>query len=1029
MSDLKQIEADRIEMIRKDEEKVLTSERRKLWQAPQQDEASWEVIKADRSKEFSPNQKEDSPESHDESLLNPSRRRFLQWMGATTALMTSSACKTRPVDTLVPYVHKPQGFVMGVPVWYASTASNGYGILVKTREGRPIKVEGNSDHPFNRGGLDASTQACLLDLYNPERVKKTLQNQKESSWKETDAAIKGALKSARAGSVRVLTGSIHSPSLRAALDSFLSVYNAKQHITYPFGRDVVSDAHSLGKKDKVSPSFSFDKADVIVSFDEDFLGSHPSAVAFTKDFSKRRKIHHGDTKVNRLFVFESNFTLTGVNADHRYSIAPSDQLSAIYAIAHLVSQKSPTDASVKTFLNDYSSEKISGQIGVSEENLKEVADALLSAKGKAIVLAGGNGPDALAVQSACILLNQMLGSFSNTITLSSSEKGAASSESYESLLKDAEDGNVDVLIVHGQNPVYHQASGEFDRALSKIKTLIVVSQDLNETASKAQFVLGESHFLESWGDYAFKGVSIQQPVIEPLFETRSFGEILLSLAQNNAVDYRVFVQNLWKKNYFRGVGSFDAWWSEQLRLGTTASSSHSDQSVPKITSLRAPSKSKTDALELVLYETAHLRDGTQASNAWLQELPDAISKVTWSNYVAVSLQLARKIGFREDLTLGHHANDVALVKVGDKSLELPVHIQPGLKANVIAIALGYGRTAAGSVGTNVGKNAAIFSRRNDDGSVQLSGIAASISKTGKTYALATTQRHFELQGRDKDILQHATLAEFLKDPKVAKEGEKEEKPLSMYNEQEFVYPGHKWGMSIDLNSCTGCQACVVACYSENNIAVSGEDQIRKGRHMAWLRMDLYYSGAEDNPDTANIEPMLCQQCTNAPCETVCPVLATTHSSDGLNDMVYNRCVGTRYCANNCPYKVRRFNYFNYSESLGSKIDMIDPLPMSLNPDVTVRSRGVMEKCTFCVQRIRRTVDEVKDKKEKLKDGAIQTACQQSCPADAIVFGDLNDPESQVSKLAATAQSFKVLEVLNTRPSVSYLPRIRNKGTS
>jgi molybdopterin-containing oxidoreductase family iron-sulfur binding subunit len=574
-------------------------------------------------------------------------------------------------------------------------------------------------------------------------------------------------------------------------------------------------------------------------------------------------------------------------------------------------------------------------------------------------------------------------------------------------------------------------NGEFDRALSKVKTLVVVSREENETSAKAHFLFGESHFLESWGDAQIRQgvVSIQQPVIEPLFPTRSFGEVLLAWTQSAEVDYRVFVQNFWKKNYFSGA-NFETWWNDQLRKGATQVASKTKAlSLPKVTSLLAPSLKPSTSLELVLYETAHLRDGSQASNAWLQELPDAISKVTWSNYLSVSPDFAKRMGFREDLTLGHHENDVALIKAGQVSIELPVHIQPGLKPNVVTIALGYGRTTAGSVGSKVGKNALSLASRNEAGRIFLSGLPVEISKTSKTYALATTQRHFELAGRDHDILQQATLAEFLQNPEAAKEGEKEEKPFSLYNEKEFVYPGHKWGMAIDLNSCTGCQACVVACYSENNISVSGEDQVRKGRHMAWLRMDLYYSGSANEPTSATVQPMLCQQCSSAPCETVCPVLATTHSSDGLNDMVYNRCVGTRYCANNCPYKVRRFNYFNYSDSLGSKMDFTDPLPMALNPDVTVRSRGVMEKCTFCVQRIRRGVDEAKDKKEKLKDGAIQTACQQSCPADAIVFGDLNDPESEVSKLSEMAQGFKVLEVLNTRPSVTYLPRIRNKGTA
>jgi Fe-S-cluster-containing dehydrogenase component/anaerobic selenocysteine-containing dehydrogenase len=1027
---------DLLEELRKDEEKILSQSKRNLWQSAQEKEEVWDTTKAHRSTEFTGEQK---GEQKEDSVSNPSRRRFLQFMGAATALMTSTACKRRPVDTLVPYVHKPQGVVSGIPVWYASSAANGYGILVKTREGRPIKVEGNPDHPANQGGLDAGIQACLLDLYNPERVKGTLRNGRVSSWKDSDAQIKNMLSDAKPGAVRVLTGSIISPTLQATLSNFVEVHKAHHHVQWPFGNSEM-DAYQLASKQRAIPNYRFEKADVVVSFDQDFLGAHPQAVEFTKQFSKRRKIHRGDRNVNRLFVFESNFTLTGVNADHRHAILPSSQLSAIYAVAHLLAQRFPVDAGIKSFLTAYSPDKIAAKIGVQPEAFKEVADALAQARGRSLVLVGSSTADQLPAQLAGIFLNSILQNYGSTLDLANPAiTGFEAGDSYESLLKDAVDGKVDVLIVQGANPVFHQVDGEFDRALAKIKNVIVISQEMNETAQKAQFVLGESHFLESWGDSQIRSgsISIQQPVIEPLFDTRSFGEILATWIQVESVDYRKTVQNFWRKNFYSGT-SFDSWWNDQLRKGATAVAAKSKPiAAPRVTALSAPS-AKSAELELVLYETAHLRSGAQANNAWLQELPDAISKITWSNYVAISPALAKKMGFREDLAvglknatqdlMGANGNDVAVVSVGKKSLELAVHVQPGIPENVIAVALGYGRTNAGAIGSNVGKNALVLASLNGRGAVQLSGLAAQISKSSKNYELASTQRAFELQGRDQDILQVATLSDFLKNPKAAKVSEKEESAMSLYDEKEFVYPGHKWGMAIDLNSCTGCQACVVACYSENNISASGEDQIRKGRHMAWLRLDLYYTGTDvNNPDSAEIQPMLCQQCTNAPCETVCPVLATTHSSDGLNDMVYNRCVGTRYCANNCPYKVRRFNYFQYSDKLGGKMELADPLPMALNPDVTVRSRGVMEKCTFCVQRIRRTVDELKDKKEKLKDGTIQTACQQSCPADAIIFGDLNDPESEVSKLSELAQGFRVLEVLNTRPSVTYLPRIRNKG--
>ncbi len=1024
MSVDKQNAADQIEELRKLEEQILSQERRKIWLNPAELDENFEHIKARRSQEFSKDQKEAKLN------LSVNRRQFLQWMGGASALM-AAGCKRRPVDTLVPYVNKPQNFVAGVPVWYASSAANGYGLLVKTREGRPIKVEGNPDHPVNQGGLDAATQASVFDLYNPERVKASQKSGTAITNKVADSEIKAALKAARPGAVRILTGPIISPTLRSVLDDFSKTFKARLHAFKPLDRTPVEEAYLNVTKQALVPSYRFDKADVLVSFDSDFLGADSRSVENTKQFSKRRKIHHGDTNVNRLFVFESHFTTTGISADHRYSIAPSDQLAVMSGVLKLIAQKSGNLNIAKTY-DAFTPEAVSNVTGIAGDDLKIVADALWASRGKSVVLAGGAGPDALACQQMAIVLNQLLQNYGNAIDIRSSAiTGFEGAESYDLLLKDMADGKVDVLIVQGANPGYHQLDSEWSRAAEKVSTLVVISQEFNETTAVAKFVLGESHYLESWGDAQIRQgvISIQQPVIEPLFDTRSFGEILNSLLKESPAEYRLVVQQYWKQSVYSGGAGFESWWQEQLRKGATQTAVKTKSAtignvvdyLPKPKAL-----AKNDDIQVVLYQMSHVKDGSQLSNAWILELPDPLSKATWSNFLAISPELARKFGFREDLKMGMHENDVAQVKVGSKTIELPVHIQAGLRPNVAAIALGWGRSKAGSVGSNCGKNAYVFGLKNESGVYQFQGQSVEVSKTGKTYGLASTQRHFDLQGRDHDILQTATLADFLKNPEAAKEGAHHIKPQSMYNEKEFVYPGHRWGMAIDLNSCSGCNACVVACYSENNIGIVGEQQVAYGRHLAWLRLDVYYSGGTENPE-ATVEPMLCQQCANAPCETVCPVLATVHSSDGLNDMSYNRCVGTRYCANNCPYKVRRFNYFQYSDSLGGKLDVQDPMPMALNPDVTVRSRGVMEKCTFCVQRIRKTTDEFKHKKEKLYDGAIKTACQQSCPADAIVFGDLNDPESQVSKISKLEQGFKVLEVLNTRPSVTYLPRIRNKG--
>lgn len=963
------------------------------------------------------------------------RRSFMKWFGAATALATGTACSRRPKDYLVPYVNKPQGFVYGKPVWYASSApASGLGVLVKTREGRPIKLEGNPDHPLSEGALDVQTQAEVLNLYNPERLRgvRDLRIGKDIDSARADEQVIAALEKAKAGSVRLITGPVQSPSLRRAIRQFEDKYKAKTLSFSDLAMDPIARAHELVGGQARVPYLNFDQADFVLSIDADFLGSWLAPVEFAKQFSKRRKLHEGEENVARLVTFESAFTTTGVSSDSRFSIKPSHQFPLLMAIIGEVAGSMNLDSSIRQIVNKYDSKEVSKSLGLPENLIQKIAQELKAANGRSLVVAGGSGPQAVELQIAVILLNRLLGNYGSTVDLAREfNLNENSSGDFEEFLQEAQRGEVEVAVFYNFNPVYSRAGTAIENVLKeKVPTVVSVAPELHETARVSTFAFGESHFLESWGDSEkVTGVfSIQQPVIEPLHSTRAFGELLLSWTKSNQ-PWQDYVQQTWRENFYSS-GDFTQWWRNRLREGVLTQSRSERSFEPKwsggaalLASAEPDIKSKD--LQLVTYQSIQLRDGRAANNAWLQELPDALSKVTWSNYAAVSPKLATQLKLKQ--------NDVVLLKSSDSSLELPVFIQPGLSDGVVAVAAGYGRKWAGSIGSGRGDNAYKFVKALNSGSLQYSGQKLSLEKTSDRYELATTQQHFDLHGRDNDILQQTTLDKFLKDPKAAKKAEID---FGGSSYEPYIYAGHRWGMSIDLNKCTGCQACVVACYSENNVGIVGEEQVRMGRHMSWLRLDLYYKGSEDEPE-ATYEPMLCQHCERAPCETVCPVLATVHSSDGLNDMIYNRCVGTRYCANNCPYKVRRFNYFQYSDALAgeesqSYNDAESPLSLMINPDVTVRTRGVMEKCTFCVQRIRKTVDEFKYEAEgeydyRIPDGSLKTACQQTCPSDAIFFGDLNDPNSKVSEMAEKVQGFKILDKINAGPVITYMPRVRNKG--
>lgn len=1043
-----------IKELRKFQESLLNQGSRSLWQSPAETETSSAELTSFRAQEFL-ELPQDAAASVSDSQERLNRRKFMKYFAGATAVMGTAACSRRPQDYLVPYVRKPDALTYGVPVWYSSVSPQGLGVLVKTREGRPIKLEGNPDHPGNQNGLDARTHASILDLYNPERLRQSieLKSGRPLRPKELDSKVMEALSQARPGSVRLLTGAINSPSLEAELSRFTGRYSAKHVRHEDISYEAMIRAYEVVTGERRIPHINFAQADVVVSVDADFLGTWLRPLDFTKSFSTRRRVHHGDLDVNQSFVFESQMSNTGVSADYREPIKPSLQLPLLLAFVNELSDRLNFDPQIVAVAKDYSFERLASEANLELKTMRAAANALYSARSRSVVVSSVSGPQALEVQLVTIALNAALGNFSGPILWNVGINAITDTTvEFNELVQDMMDSQVDVLVIHGTNPVYSRPASDFATALSRVGTVITIGSELNETLRLGTYGVGESHYLESWGDCSpFEGVaSIQQPVIQPLFETRSFFECLAKWGRPDleAMDAtelsRQLVQDFWREHFLSGA-SFDPAWREALRRGaiTARNPSSSKRFSARwlgATALIAGNRPvvSSDSMEFSAYENIQMGDGRHANNAWLQELPETISKVTWDNYAGVSLNTAKKLGVHQQKMSDYNMDVVELLVAGRK-IKLPVFVLPGMRDDVVSVALGYGRASAGSLGTGVGGNAFEFAQGLSSGVTQLSGQGVELVRTSEKYLIASTQVEFNLHGRDQDILQQTTLSEFRKDPEAAKDPFHQkliEKNFSIYGKGDFVYPGHRWGMSIDLNTCTGCQACVVACSSENNVPIAGKDQVARGRHMAWMRIDLYHQGSVENPQST-YEPMTCQHCERAPCETVCPVLATVHTDDGLNAMVYNRCVGTRYCANNCPYKVRRFNYFQYSDKLARNdnhsVTPESPLAMMLNPDVTVRTRGIMEKCTYCVQRIVKGVDEVKaelgrDYRFRVPDGYIQTACQQSCPSDSIVFGDLNDENSEVAIRHKKVQQFKVLELLNTKPATSYLPRVRNTGS-
>ncbi len=1046
--------------------------------------------------------------------LKMDRREFMRVSGvaAATAAMAGSACRS-PVEKIVPYVDRPEEIRIGTPNYYAtfcSGCSANCGALAQTRGGRPIKLEGNPRHPVSQGALCARGQAWYLDLYDPSRARMPARlgdSPTEMKWEEVDAEVKAAL--AKAKGVALLTRTINGPARVALIEEIGRALPGFKHYQYEaIGSEAALGTTEAGFGARHVPLYHFDRADVVVSLGADFLGTWLSPVQFTKDWSKRRD---PNGRMSRVVVFEGHMTVTGMSADDRYRARPSDLPYIAMALANVVLAQKKAGPLARSAaagaVGAFTPEAVSELTGIPADVFTRIGGELAEHAGASIVVAGGTSAHqagGVSLESAVNLLNTALQNDGRTIDRSRpSLQSLGSHTQLAQLVADINSGKIDTLIVDGCNPIYSAAPDlEVAKAFEKLAFMVSVSDRADETAQYAKILAPQGHPLEAWGDsQPIAGTyAIQQPTITPLFETRSLensliawvGEKVPSVAKhaaipeapagnrpgaNNAPDpgawYR-YLRNHWETKLFaqaKTLGSAREFWEDSLRTGVFQSSATGTKLAARLPAIlgslpkemppkRAENKpNDLSTKEIELVATVPLYDGSQANNGHLQELPDPITKHVWGTFIALSPSTFEAAGLE-------HGQWVEVTPEGGTAMRFQALMQPGLHDDVIAMPLGYGRTAAGITANEVGENTYLLTR-SADGARAFAGLTASIKKLGDTDKIAIVQGAQILDTKRRPIASTTTLEEYKANPSA---GIHTHAPgPDMWDSHD--YGELKWGMSIDLTKCTGCSACVTACMEENNIPVVGRQGILEGREMHWIRVDRYYqlpntkevyelqssvfndpmfekvpmegfSKFMDNPVVIN-QPMMCQHCEHAPCETVCPVSATMHSADGLNQMAYNRCVGTRYCSNNCPFKVRRFNWYNYVTDrregwsafltklypeLGRHADLNvrEPLQMGNNPDVTVRARGVMEKCTFCIQRIRRAKVQLrKEGRSRIQDGDVIPACQQTCPADAIVFGNLSDEESAVAKLHAEKRALSPLVEVGVHSSVAYLTSVRN----
>ncbi|MEN3334410.1 MAG: hypothetical protein V7641_3775 [Blastocatellia bacterium] len=1029
------------------------------------------------------------------------RRRFMRLMGASLALAGLTACTKQPPENFAPYAKQPEEMTLGRPLFFATAmpfAGSAIGLLAESHEGRPTKLEGNKDHPASLGATDMFAQASVLDLYDPDRSQ-TISNIEEiMTWADFLNAVVPAATQQRAPEIggaglRILSEVVTSPTLTYQIKSLLAeLPNARWHQYEPASSDSAREGSRLAFGQYTNTVYRFDKADVIVALDADFLSCGAAGVRYAHDYAERRRLSEEKRDMNRLYVVESTVTITGSVADHRLPVKPSE----VDSIARVLAAKVGAAGA--------------GSATTPHDNwLTAVANDLRAKRGASIIIAGDTQPP--AVHALAHTMNQALGNVGSTVLYTEPIEGdpVDCNASLKALVADLDAGRVDTLLILGGNPVFTAPAdlafrdkllAKDDAGKDKVRLRIHLSQHRNETSEVCQWNINEAHYLESWSDArTFDGTAaIIQPLIAPLYNGKTAHEVVAAFSSQPDRKSFDIVRDYWMRRYGAGgaeppivankpaaqtgataaaqstanvaaanaqsgvtsatpalasapppvvdAKKFEAEWRKWLHDGVVANTAAKSKTVAASTYLPPPPFSQSTDYEVVFLPDPTVYDGRFANNGWLQEMPKPLSKLTWDNAVYVSPKTAATLGIGKvegaiaRNNLGWHGGNIAAdlieLTVNGRSLVMPAWIQPGHPDGALTVYYGYGRTRAGRVGNGTGFNAYVL--RGSDAPSFATGVK--VRTTGDTYELVATQLHHmvdasgisenELDLEPRDIVRSGTLDEWKKNPSLnrkeydakqpghqgGKPSNEGEKP-SLYPEYDYSQ-GYRWGMSIDMSSCVGCSACVVACTAENNIPVVGKEQVGRSREMHWLRVDSYYRGEEVNPEVY-YQPVPCQQCEKAPCEVVCPVGATTHSAEGLNDMVYNRCVGTRYCSNNCPYKVRRFNFLLYQDFY------TEPLKMVRNPEVSVRSRGVMEKCTYCVQRIQRAKIDSEREGRKVRDGEIQTACAQACPTQAIVFGDMNDPNSRVAKLKSQERNYELLAELNTKPRTTYLGAVKN----
>ena len=942
-------------------ERLETENGRRLWRSLE------ELAETD---EFVDMLHREFPENASELTDPVSRRRFLQLMGASLALAGTTACVRQSPERILPYVRQPEELVPGKPLYYASAAPRfgyGHGVLVESHMGRPTKIEGNPDHPASSGATDAVLQAEMLNLYDPDRSQVVLRRGRITTW-----------------------------------ESFLLLQrfpDARVHRFEPAGRDEVRRGAEIAFRETVDARYRFDRAAVVVSLDADFLTAMPGSVRYARDFADRRRVRADRQEMNRLYAIECTPTPTGATADHRWPVRPS----AIDAVAMAIAARLGVEGAAAGALPQ----------GIEPGWIDALADDLRAHAGASIVVAGDHQP--ASVHALVHAINQQLGNNGSTVELidPADPVAAIATGSIGELVDDMRSGAVAVLAILGGNPVFDApADLDFVGAMQSVETRLHLGMYEDETSEHCHWHLPETHFLEAWGDLsAWDGTTaVVQPLIEPLYNGHSMIEVLAVMLGQPERDGYEIVREGWRQAWDNGeVGdgdpTFEEFWQRAVHDGFIPGTRKEPRAEIALASLAlgAAQPAAAGTIEVVFRPDPAIHDGRFVNNGWLQELPKPLTLLTWDNAALIGPRTAERLGVASEQQV--------VIELDGRSVTAPVWVMPGQPDDVVTLHFGYGRTKTGRVGTGTGFNA--YAIRTSDN--MWSAAGATLTATGGRVRLATTQHHHSMEGRD--LVRAGTLEEFRETGEVGHGHHHEPGPEeSLYPPWE--YEGYSWGMTVDLNLCIGCNGCMTACQAENNVPVVGKEQVLNSRDMHWLRIDRYYADEIDNPDTY-FQPVMCMHCENAPCEVVCPVAATVHGKEGLNEMVYNRCVGTRYCANNCPYKVRRFNFLDYRAADTPITKLLQ------NPDVTVRSRGVMEKCTYCVQRINYARIDAKNEGREIRDGEVTPACAQACPAQAITFGNINDPDSRVSRQREEPLHYGLLSELGTRPRTNYLAKLRN----